>query len=251
MILPAFVSPVIAAVVAAVGTWLIFRVTRALGERLNNGGFRWGQIGTASLVSLAHGTNDAQKTMGVITLALIAYGNWTDTSAIPFWVKVSCALAIALGTYVGGWRIIRTLGKGLVEIEPRQGMAAEGASAAVILASSQLGFALSTTHVATGSILGSGLGKPGAQVRWRVAGRMVVAWFITLPMAALVGAATWEIGDAVGGGLVGALVMVAILLVASGLMYGRSRRNPITAENVNDDWEDPSAVLEPSDPVAA
>jgi len=251
VILPAFASPVIAAVVSMVGTWLIFRVTRALGEGLNNGGFRWGQIGTGSLMALAHGTNDAQKTMGVITLSLIAYGSWTDTSSIPLWVKVSCAVAIALGTYLGGWRIIRTMGKGITEIEARQGTAAQGSAAAVILASSQLGFALSTTHVATGSILGSGLGKPGARVRWAVAGRMAVAWFITLPMAALVGAATWEIGDAVNGGLVGALVMVAILVAVSCFMYARSRRNPITAENVNDDWEGPSAVLEPSETVAA
>jgi PiT family inorganic phosphate transporter len=251
VILPSLASPVIAATVSMVGTWLIFRVTRRLGEHLNNGGFRWGQIGTASLMSLAHGTNDAQKTMGVITLSLIAYGSWTDTSAIPLWVKVSCAAAIALGTYCGGWRIIRTMGKGITEIEPRQGTAAQGAAAAVILASSQLGFALSTTHVATGSILGTGLGKPGASVRWRIAARMAAAWFITLPMAALVGAATWKIGDLAGGELAAALVMVAILLVASGLMYARSRRNPITADNVNDDWEDPASVLEPSEPVAA
>jgi PiT family inorganic phosphate transporter len=100
--------------------------------------------------------------MGVITLALIATGDWTDTKNIPLWVKIACALAIAiaLGTYLGGWRIIRTLGKGLVEIAPPQGLAAESSSAAVILASSHLGFALSTTHVATGSILGSGVGKP-------------------------------------------------------------------------------------------
>ncbi len=251
VILPAFASPVIAATVSMVGTWLIFRVTRALGEGLNHGGFRWGQIGTGSLMALAHGTNDAQKTMGVITLSLIAYGSWTDLGAIPLWVKVSCAVAIALGTYVGGWRIIRTMGKGITEIESRQGTAAQGAAAAVILASSQLGFALSTTHVATGSILGTGLGKPGAHVRWRVAGRMAVAWFITLPAAALVGAATWEVGDIVGGGLVAAFVMVALLVVASSLMYVRSRRHPITAENVNDDWDEPAAVLEPSETVAA
>ena len=251
VILPSLASPVIAATVAMVGTWLIFRVTRRLGENLNNGGFRWGQIGTASLMSLAHGTNDAQKTMGVITLSLIAYGSWTDTTAIPLWVKVSCAVAIAAGTYMGGWRIIRTLGKGITEIEPRQGTSAQGAAAAVILASSQLGFALSTTHVATGSIVGTGLGKPGARVRWLVAGRMAVAWFITLPMAAVVGAATWKIGDLAGGELASALVMVTILVIASGLMYARSRRNPITAHNVNDDWEDPASVLAPSEPVAA
>jgi PiT family inorganic phosphate transporter len=251
VILPGVASPVIAAVVAMLGTSLIYRFTAKLAARHQDDGFRWGQIGTASLVALAHGTNDAQKTMGVITLALIGYGSWTSTTSIPLWVKFACAAAIALGTYVGGWRIIRTLGKGITEIEPRQGTAAQGAAAAVILASSQLGFALSTTHVATGSILGSGLGRPGAHVRWRVAGRMVVAWVITLPMAGVVGAATWWIGHVVGGGLAGALVMVAILVVASGALWARARRRPITAHNVNDDWEDPAAVLAPAQPVAA
>jgi inorganic phosphate transporter, PiT family len=250
VILPAVASPVVAVFVAMVGTWVIFKITARLGERLNTGGFHWGQIGTASLVSLAHGTNDAQKTMGVITLALIGYGSWTDTTSIPLWVKFACAAAIALGTYLGGWRIIRTLGKGIVEIEPRQGMAAQGSAAAVILASSQLGFALSTTHVATGSILGSGLGKPGAHVRWLVAGRMVVAWVITLPMAGVVGAATWWIGDVAGGGLSGAVAMVAVLLLASALMYVRARRQPVNSDNVNDDWPEPSSVLAPGEPVA-
>jgi inorganic phosphate transporter, PiT family len=236
VILPAVLSPLIAGVVAATGTFLIFLVTSRLSSGLNDRGFRFGQIGTASLVSLAHGTNDAQKTMGVITLALLGYGSWTSTTSIPLWVKVACALSIALGTYLGGWRVIRTLGKGLVEIEPRQGMGAEGASAAVILASSQLGFALSTTHVATGSILGSGVGKPGAEVRWAVAGRMVVAWVITLPMAGLVGGLTWFVGDLLGNGLLGALAMVAILVAAAGFMFLRSRLDPITPDNVNDEW---------------
>ena len=113
VILPALMSPVIAVLVAALGTWLVFKITAGVAEKYRESGFRWGQIGSASLVSLAHGTNDAQKTMGVITLALIATGSWTDLTAVPFWVKLACALAIALGTYLGGWRIIRTLGKGL------------------------------------------------------------------------------------------------------------------------------------------
>ena len=149
-------------------------------------GFRWGQIATASLVALSHGTNDAQKTMGVIALALITTGHLTGDvkeDGLPFWIIFSCALAIGLGTYIGGWRVIRTLGKGLVEIESPQGFAAEASSAAIILSSSAAGMALSTTHVATGSILGSGVGKPGAEVRWAVAGRMAVAWLITLPAA--------------------------------------------------------------------
>ncbi|MFI5895072.1 anion permease [Actinoplanes sp. NPDC051513] len=240
VILPAVLSPVIAGIVAAVGTWLIYRVVVGVARRFTENGFRWGQIGSASLVSLAHGTNDAQKTMGVITLALIASGHWTDTASIPFWVKVCCALAIALGTYLGGWRIIRTLGKGLVEISPPQGMAAESASAAVILASSHLGFALSTTHVATGSILGSGVGRPGAQVRWRVAGRMVSAWLITLPAAGIVGAIMWYIGDAIGG-TAGAIVIFVLLLAAAGYMYLRSRRAPVGHHNVNDEWDETTA----------
>jgi len=236
VILPAVLSPVIAGVVAAVGTWLVYRITLGVAQRYQEAGFRWGQIGTASLVSLAHGTNDAQKTMGVITLALIGSGHWTDTKAIPFWVKAACALAIASGTYLGGWRIIRTLGKGLVEIAPPQGLAAESASAAVILASSQLGFALSTTHVATGSILGTGVGRRGALVRWRVAGRMVAAWLITLPSAAVVGAVMWWIGHLLGG-LLGAGTIFIVLCLLAGGFWMRSRREPVDHHNVNDEWD--------------
>ncbi|WP_353649927.1 inorganic phosphate transporter [Nakamurella sp. A5-74] len=237
VILPALFSPVIAAAIAAAGTYLIHRITRTVTDRYREAGFRWGQIGSASMVSLAHGTNDAQKTMGVITLALLASGHWTSTTAVPFWVKISCALAIALGTYIGGWRVIRTLGKGLVEISSPQGMAAESSSAAVILVSSHLGFALSTTHVATGSILGSGIGKKGAEVRWKVAGRMALAWLITLPAAAIVGALTWFIGHTIGG-LGGALLIFALLAAAATYMYLRSRRTAVHAGNVNDDWAD-------------
>jgi PiT family inorganic phosphate transporter len=249
VILPAIFSPIIAGIVAAVGTWLIYKIVVGVAARFTTNGFRWGQIGSASLVSLAHGTNDAQKTMGVITLALIATGDWTDTKNIPFWVKLSCAVAIAAGTYLGGWRIIRTLGKGLVEIESPQGMAAESASAAVILASSHLGFALSTTHVATGSILGSGVGKPGAQVRWRVAGRMVAAWLITLPAAAVVGAVMWWIGHLFGN-LGGAIVVFVILLAFAGFMFWRSRKSPVDHNNVNDEWE-AAPVEEPRVPAGA
>lgn len=239
VILPAIMSPVIAATVATIGTKLIYRITDTVADRFKENGFRWGQIGTASLVSLAHGTNDAQKTMGVITLALLAGGRWSDTGAIPLWVKVACALAIALGTYLGGWRIIRTLGKGLVEISSPQGMAAESASAAVILTSSHFGFALSTTHVATGSILGTGIGRAGAPVRWRVAGRMAVAWLITLPAAGTVGALMWSIGNTLGG-TAGPLVVFGLLVGLAAWMYARSRRAPIDHTNVNAEWEAPA-----------
>ncbi len=241
VILPALASPFIAALCAGTATYFIYRVTAGVAKRFLNSGFRWGQIGTATLVSLAHGTNDAQKTMGVITLALLATGHWTSFDTIPFWVKLTCALAIALGTYLGGWRIIRTLGKGLVEIESPQGVAAESASAAVILASSHFGFALSTTHVATGSILGTGLGKRGAEVRWRVAGRMAAGWLLTLPAAAVVGFVIWHIGKIFGtsssGSAIGALVEFAILLALAGYIYLRSRKEPVGSHNVNE-WDD-------------
>ena len=252
VVIPAFASPVVAGLVAAVGTWLVFKITARVALDSREKGFRWGQIGSASLVALAHGTNDAQKTMGVITLALIAYGSWTDVHSIPLWVKVACAVAIASGTYVGGWRVIRTLGKGLVEISSPQGMAAEFASAAVILSSSHLGMALSTTHVATGSILGSGVGKPGAQVRWGVAGRMVIAWIITLPAAAVVGAICWELAHVIGGGI-GIVVVFAILVAAATLMFRHSRKTKINPNNVNDEWEGglvpTSERVEPKTPV--
>jgi PiT family inorganic phosphate transporter len=236
VILPAVLSPVIASVVAMTGTWIIYKVTKKVAEKFRNDGFRWGQIGSASLISLAHGMNDAQKTMGIITLALIASGNWTDLHAVPLWVKAACATAIALGTFIGGWRIIRTLGKGLVEIDSPQGLAADSASAATIIVSSHLGFALSTTHVATGSIIGTGLGRKGAQVRWAVALRMLVAWLITLPSAGLVAALAWAVGHFIGG-LAGAIVIFAILIGCAGFVFWHSRKNPVGHHNVTDEWE--------------
>ncbi|PTR31289.1 PiT family inorganic phosphate transporter [Rhodococcus sp. OK519] len=236
VILPALLAPVVAALVAAVGTKLIYRITHAVPDDTKSKGFRIGQVGTASLVSLAHGTNDAQKTMGVIFLALVAHGSISPDADMPFWVKLSCAVAIALGTYLGGWRIIRTLGKGLVEISAPQGMAAESSSAAIILTSSHLGLPLSTTHVATGSILGTGLGRRGAEVRWGVAGRMAVAWLITLPSAGIVGAICWAIAHLIGG-LPGVLVVFALLIGLSVVMYLRSRQEPIDPSNVNAEWD--------------
>ena len=182
IIVPALAAPFVAGLVAAVGTSLVFAITKRVQKGPRDKYFRWGQIGSASLVALAHGTSDAQKTMGVVFLALVATGKIDEAADMPVWVTAACALAIALGTYTGGWRVIRTLGKGLVEISSPQGMAAETSSAAIIMTSSQLGMALSTTHVATGSILGSGLGRPGGDVRWGVAGRMMMAW-VTTPVS--------------------------------------------------------------------
>jgi PiT family inorganic phosphate transporter len=250
IVLPAIASPIVAAICAATATYFIYRVAAGVADRFLNSGFRWGQIATATLVSLAHGTNDAQKTMGVITLALLASRHWTSFSTIPFWVKLVCALAIALGTYLGGWRIIRTLGKGLVEIEPPQGVAAESVSAAVILASTHFGVALSTTHVATGSILGTGIGRRGAEVRWRVAGRMAAGWLLTLPAAAVVGGGVWFIGNLFGtngtGSAIGSLVEFAILLSLAGYIFLRSRKGAVSSHNVNDDWHSGTADSQPA-----
>jgi PiT family inorganic phosphate transporter len=249
VIIPAGLSPIIAALVAATGTWLIYRIARNISDGARRHGFRYGQIGSASLVSLAHGTNDAQKTMGVITLALIANGTLAKGSNAPFWVVLTCALAISLGTYIGGWRVIRTLGKGLVEIESPQGMAAESSSAAVILLSSHFGYSLSTTHVATGSILGVGLGKKGAEVRWSVAGRMATAWLFTLPISALVGAGAYALANVIGG-LTGVIVDVVILIAIAATIFIRSRKTAVSAHNVNDEWTGGVAPSEP-EPAAA
>ncbi|MDE9364252.1 inorganic phosphate transporter [Luteipulveratus sp. YIM 133132] len=240
ILIPALLSPVIACLVAAIGTFCVYAIAAKARADRKNEGFRWGQIGTASLVSLAHGTGDAQKTMGVIALALIAHGSLTaqgiEDNGLPVWVIFACALAIALGTYLGGWRIIRTLGRGLVEIEPPQGMAAEASSAAIILTSSHFGMALSTTHVATGSILGSGVGRPGAQVRWGVAMRMATAWLTTLPAAGLVGAACYGVAHLIGG-VPGAIAIFVVLVALSAYMYLRSRAQKVDHRNVNDEWE--------------
>ncbi|MCA5891801.1 inorganic phosphate transporter [Isoptericola sp. NEAU-Y5] len=237
VLVPALLAPVIAIAVAGLGTWFVARLTRGVPQEVSNRGFRWGQIGSASLVSLAHGTNDAQKSMGIILLALIAGGAVPADSSVPFWVILSCAVAMALGTYLGGWRVIRTLGKGLVEIDSRQGMAAETSSAAVILLSSHFGFSLSTTHVATGSVLGSGVGMPGAKVRWNVAGRMFVAWLVTLPAAGLVGAVCHWLESAIGG-TAGTLAVFGLLIVTSAAIWIASRRKPVDHNNVNEAWDE-------------
>jgi PiT family inorganic phosphate transporter len=237
VIIPAIAAAIVATLVGAVGTWLVYRIVRGVDTKRTASGFRRGQIGSASLVSLAHGTSDGQKTMGVIFLALMSYGAVAKTATLPpLWVIVCCAAAMALGTYTGGWRIIRTLGKGIVEITPPQGMSAESSSAAIILLSAQFGYALSTTQVVTGSVLGSGMGKPGAEVRWGVAGRMGVAWLITLPSAGIVGAITYTLVHIVGG-YAGAILGVTLLIGVASVIYVRSRKTKVDHRNVNDDWE--------------
>ncbi len=196
VILPAVFAPLIAGLVAYLCTRLAYALTSRhdpdTGSKLTQkrGGFRTGQIFTSSLVALAHGTNDAQKTMGIITLVLISAGTQAPGSGPQFWVIAACAVAIAVGTYAGGWRIIRTMGSGLTEVKPAQGFAAETSTASAILASSHLGFALSTTQVASGSVIGSGMGRKGTTVRWNMVGKIALGWLFTLPAAGIMGALT-------------------------------------------------------------
>src|SRR5215212_9062687 len=209
VLIPAVAAPVIACLVAACGTWMVYRITRKVMEKRREEGFRWGQIATASLVALSHGTNDAQKTMGVIALALITTGHLTGDvkkDGLPFWI---------------------------------------------IFSSSAAGMALSTTHVATGSILGSGVGKPGAEVRWAVAGRMAVAWLITLPAAGLVGALSYWLSDGVkslsGSALAGDGLIFLVLCGLSFFMWWRAQQQKVDHSNVNADWDDSTNSVVPAE----
>ncbi|MBY8878188.1 inorganic phosphate transporter [Actinacidiphila acidipaludis] len=233
ILIPAIASPFVAAAAALAATYFAYRITRRAKPATVSRGFRLGQIASASLVSLAHGTNDAQKTMGVITLVLISSGALAPGSGPPVWVILTAGLAIAGGTYIGGWRIIRTMGKGIADIESPQGFAAESASSTVILTSANLGFALSTTQVCSGGILGAGMGRRLAGVRWGTAGRIAMAWLVTLPAAAAVGAVAAS--AVVHGGTLGTVLIALAALVVSGVIVLLARRSPVDAKNVNDD----------------
>ncbi|MGX5695153.1 anion permease [Agromyces soli] len=231
VILPALLAPLTAGLIAYVATKLAYAITRRYdGKPDGRDGFRHAQIFSSSLVALAHGTNDAQKTMGIITLTLVAAGAQAVGSDVQPWVIVTCAVAIALGTYMGGWRIIKTLGTGLTDVKPAQGFAAETATAATILASSHVGFALSTTQVASGSVIGSGLGRRGSKVRWRTAGRIGVGWLLTLPAAGAVGAVAAFV--ALHLGVVGIVIdtVVGVAVIAGIFLW--SRRTEVSANNV-------------------
>ena len=231
VILPAVLAPLTAGLIAFTATRLAYAITRRYDTKPDGrDGFRWGQIFTSSLVALAHGTNDAQKTMGVITLTLIIAGWQSSAQTEPqLWVILACGITIALGTYMGGWRIIRTLGKGLTDVKPAQGFSAESSTASTILASSALGFALSTTQVASGSVIGSGLGRRGSKVRWRTAGRIMLGWLFTLPAAGAVGGVMALMVAWLGG--VGILIDAVFAVVVILTIFGLSRRNAVTAAN--------------------
>ncbi|MFF9090718.1 anion permease [Streptomyces sp. NPDC014991] len=240
VLLPAVAAPIVAGLASLLATRLSYGIGGIADGEATRKGYRAGQIASAGLVSLAHGTNDAQKTMGIITLALVAGGSIAPGSNPPTWVILSAGLAIALGTYIGGWRIIRTMGKGLTDLEPRQGFAAQTSAATAILASAHLGFSLSTTHVVSGSVMGAGLGRKGGVVRWSTATRMFVAWALTLPAAALVGAGAESVTDL---GDWGTAAVAVFLVASSAAIWKFSRREVVDHTNVVHETGEPAGVV--------
>jgi inorganic phosphate transporter, PiT family len=190
VIIPGAVSPVIGFAAAFVLLVVIYRLLHRLTPGVANRGFRTGQLFSGTWVAFTHGANDAQKTMGVIALALYEHGT-ISSFYIPTWVKVAAGLTIGAGTYVGGWRIIRTLGQRIYGLQPEHGFAAQVAAGTTLYAGTRLGFPISTTHVVSGSVMGAGATHRFSAVRWGVAGNIVVAWLLTLPAAALVAAALY------------------------------------------------------------
>jgi inorganic phosphate transporter, PiT family len=232
VVVPALVAPVLALFVAGVAILLAYRIVGRQAPGTVTRSFRLGQIVSGSLFSLSHGTNDAQKTMGIIALALMASGELDAGADPPTWVVVSAATAIALGTYVGGWRIIKTMGSRIIKMDPAQGFAAQSVGAAVILSASHVGFPLSTTHVISGAIMGAGAAKRISAVRWGVAGNIVAAWVLTLPAAATVGAVTYGFTQLFGDGPVGPIVVSVGILAALAVAFARriSAGRTLTAE---------------------
>jgi PiT family inorganic phosphate transporter len=229
---PALIAPVVAFSVAGLAILIAYRIVGRLRPGPVNRGFRLGQVVSGGMLAVAHGTNDAQKTMGIITLALIAHGNIdADNFHVPTWVVVSSATAIALGTYSGGWRIIRTMGSRIIKMDTAQGFSAQGAGAAVILASSHYGYPLSTTHVISGGVMGAGAARRLSAVKWGVAGNMILAWILTIPMAGAIGALTYGITRIFGTGAVGPLVVSIAGLILIGFVFARrlQRGSPLTA----------------------
>ena len=244
VLIPAVLAPFVCGLAAYLATRLSYRLTRSVSGDSSSRGFRSSQILSSSLVALAHGTNDAQKTMGVIVLTLVAGGRVPVGSGVPTWVKVSCAVAVALGTFSGGWRVIRTLGTKVTDIAAAQGFSAETASSTTILASSYFGFSLSTTQVVSGGVMGAGLGRAGGVVHWSVVKRMCVAWVLTMPAAAAMGAIAEETVSAFSSATVGLVVVALIAAAILAVFLVLARRDNVTADNVIDD-------VPPVEPVPA
>ena len=229
VLVPALIAPMVAFVVGAIAIVVCYRVVGRQRPGPVTRGFKLGQVVSGGLLALAHGTNDAQKTMGIIALALVANNSLDSGADPPTWVIISAATAIALGTYMGGWRIIRTMGTRIIKMDAAQGFSAQGAGSAVILASSHFGYPLSTTHVISGAVMGAGAGKRLSAVRWGVAGNMIVAWILTFPMAAAIGALTYGATQLFGDGAVGPVVIAALGIILTVVGLSRRARDTVPA----------------------
>jgi PiT family inorganic phosphate transporter len=224
VLIPAVVAPIVAFIVGAIAIFTIYRIVGRRRPGPVTRGFRLGQTVSGGLLAVAHGTNDAQKTMGVITLALVADGTQSEGAGVPFWVVISAAATIALGTYAGGWRIIRTMGARIIKMDAAQGFTAQSAGAAVILGSSFAGFPLSTTQVISGGVVGAGSGRRLSAERWGMASNIAIAWLLTLPGAAAIGAAVYGATRVFGDGATGPVVLTAIATVLIVAAFARRAR---------------------------
>jgi inorganic phosphate transporter, PiT family len=192
IVLALILSPILGTAFGYIFMLIIYRIFRNSAPSSLNKRFRHMQIVSAALMAFSHGTADAQKSMGVITLALLSYG-FLDSFAVPWEVMVACATAMALGTAAGGWRIIKTVGRDFVKLQPVHGFCVETASAGVIMGAAAFGMPTSTTHVITSTILGVGLSKRITAVNWKVAYRILIAWVLTIPASALVAYLTYQV----------------------------------------------------------
>jgi PiT family inorganic phosphate transporter len=193
VIIPMIVSPLIGFGLSYLFMLaVLWAFSRSNAVRANRG-FRWAQIASAATMAFGHGTQDAQKTMGVIALTLVVSGHLGANEGIPLWVILAAAAAISAGTYSGGWRIMRTLGRRIFSLTPASGFAAQTVASGVMLATAHYGLPVSTTHVISSSVMGVGATRRVSAVRWGVAGNIVFAWILTIPAAAAVAAVVWVI----------------------------------------------------------
>jgi inorganic phosphate transporter, PiT family len=213
--IPSLLAPLFGVIGAAAIMFVLVWIIRRRAPGLVNRVFRRLQLVSGGFVAFTHGTNDAQKTMGIIALALVAAGDLDpDFSRPPLWVIVSAALAMAAGTYAGGWRIIKTLGQRIAKLDPPQGFAAQTATAAILFTTAHYGFPVSTTHTVSGSVLGAGASRRLRAVRWGVAGNILLAWIMTIPCAGLVGAGMEGLTRLPGGSILVFVLAAAIAAVA-------------------------------------
>jgi PiT family inorganic phosphate transporter len=234
LILPAIIAPVVAFSVAGLAIVVLYLIFARMRPGPVSRGFRLAQLLSGGALAISHGTNDAQKTMGVITLALVANGSISAKHFhVPLWVVAVSATAIGLGTFSGGWRIIKTMGSRIIKMDPAQGFAAQGAGAAVILAASSVGYPLSTTHVISGAVMGAGAAKRVSAVRWGVAGDIVRAWLLTLPAAALLSAAVFGVESLFGSGVAGPLVICVLLILVVAGVFVKRLQSPLPTPSVS------------------